>query len=417
MKKASKITLLLILVCMFLLIPSAVFSAANTCPSGITEYWHFDETTGSQFSDAINSNNAICTDPGCPFPDTGKINGALTFDGIDDALDVNADATFDWLSTDSFSIEFWVKTDTTTCSTSPEVIVGRSDGTNLLQWWVGCATGGNAAFYLSDKNRSSGGTYLSGSAINDAKWHHIVAIRDVDTGTLKLYIDGQLDASTSDNTQTDLDSSAALNIGWLNLDEGYYFNGTIDELALYNRVLSEREIKSHYYLAWGYCDLCSGQPVKIMPLGDSITYGLFGNGEPCDPATSTCDNNYFPREEGYITGYRLPLYNTLTGSGYNIDFVGSLQVGASVMADPDNEGHPGYKADDIDPNLSIKQNIFNWLTTNPADVVLLHIGTNEIFDGDENPQEVGAILDEIDKYSEDTTVLLARIIKGGGKFA
>ena len=410
MKKASKITLLLILVCMFLLIPSAVFSAANTCPSGITEYWHFDETTGSQFSDAINGNNATCTDPGCPFPDTGKINGALTFDGIDDALDVNADATFDWLSTDSFTIEFWVKADTTACASNAEVIVGRNDGVNQLQWWIGCETGGKAAAYISDKNRTNGGTYLQGSIITDAKWHHIVVVRDVDTNTVKLYIDGQLDVSATDNTQTDLDSSSSLNIGWLNSGGGHHFTGVIDELAIYNRALLESEIKSHYYLAWEYCEICSGRQVRIMPLGDSITYGLFGNDEPCDPNVATCDNNSYPREETYITGYRLPLYNTLTNSGYNIDFVGSLQVGSAVMPDSDCEGHPGLKADFTDPNKSLAQNVANWLTSNPADVVLLHIGTNDISGDDEDPQEVATILDNIDSVSEDTTVILARII-------
>ena len=57
-------------------------------------------------------------------------------------------------------------------------------------------------------------------------------------------------------------------------------------------------------------------------------------------------------------------------------------------------------------------NIYGWLTANPADIVLLHIGTNAL---DTSPDDVENILDEIDRYESSTagnavTVLLARII-------
>ena len=40
---------------------------------------------------------------------------------------------------------------------------------------------------------------------------------------------------------------AELSIGWFNVDPFYYFEGAIDEVALYNRALSESEISQHYY--------------------------------------------------------------------------------------------------------------------------------------------------------------------------
>jgi lysophospholipase L1-like esterase len=126
--------------------------------------------------------------------------------------------------------------------------------------------------------------------------------------------------------------------------------------------------------------------VRIMPLGDSITAGV-GSA------------NY--------NGYRKPLYVNLINDGYNIDFVGSQTNGD--FADRDHEGHEGWHAEGgIDGG--ILPNVYNWLTANPADIVLLHIGTNDITTGGQDPNEVIGILDEIDRFSENTKVILALII-------
>jgi len=126
--------------------------------------------------------------------------------------------------------------------------------------------------------------------------------------------------------------------------------------------------------------------VRIMPLGNSITYGYLGD-----------------------EGYRKDLYLDLVNSGYNVDFVGSLSDG--VGFDNNHEGHMGWRADQI------RDDVYGWLVANPADVILLHIGTNDITDG-QAPSGVVAeaqgILDNIDQwqsdYGETVTVILARII-------
>jgi lysophospholipase L1-like esterase len=128
-----------------------------------------------------------------------------------------------------------------------------------------------------------------------------------------------------------------------------------------------------------------GDPVKIMPLGDSITVGY--------PGTD---------------GYRKDLYWDLNYSGFNVDFVGSQQSGTGF--DNDSEGHIGYYADQI------RDDVKGWLDENPADIVLLHIGTNDI----QSVQSVNGIvaevsdtLNNIDQWESvhrPVTVILARII-------
>jgi lysophospholipase L1-like esterase len=126
--------------------------------------------------------------------------------------------------------------------------------------------------------------------------------------------------------------------------------------------------------------------VRIMPLGDSITVGI-GSA------------NY--------NGYRKPLYLKLINDGYDIDFVGTQSDGD--FADCDHEGHQGWEAEG-GTGGGILPNVYNWLTANPADIVLLHIGTNDITVGGQDPNEISAILDEIDRFSEDTKVIVALII-------
>jgi lysophospholipase L1-like esterase len=132
-----------------------------------------------------------------------------------------------------------------------------------------------------------------------------------------------------------------------------------------------------------FCD----DPVRVMPLGDSITRG------------SGSTN---------INGYRRPLYLSLQGDGYWIDFVGSLEVGSSDF-DRHHEGHSGWSADG-GTRGSIADSVYSFLTENPADTVLLHIGTNDVQEGHQDPEDVARILDEIRRKSADIQVILALII-------
>ncbi len=127
-------------------------------------------------------------------------------------------------------------------------------------------------------------------------------------------------------------------------------------------------------------------PVKIMPLGDSITVGYPG-----------------------LEGYRRSLSQNLISSGFSVDFVGSQKSG--IGFDNDNEGHLGNYTNEI------RDNVIGWLNSNPADIVLLHIGTNDIQEG----QDPAAVVAEVEatlhniaqwevNHSQPVTVILARII-------
>ncbi len=129
------------------------------------------------------------------------------------------------------------------------------------------------------------------------------------------------------------------------------------------------------------------QQVKIMPLGDSITFG-------------SPDRSY--------GGYRHLLGSLLTNDGYLFDFVGSRESGNGVIPHPENEGHPGWTI------LQIKNGIDSdgWLETYQPDIILLHIGTNDIRRGDaaSAPGNLSALLEDILARLPQTHVIVAQII-------
>ena len=146
--------------------------------------------------------------------------------------------------------------------------------------------------------------------------------------------------------------------------------------------------------------------LSIMPLGDSITKG-----------TGTCSP---PDEYLNCIGYREDLWNLLVGDGHSVNFVGSQGTPYQYLYshDNDHEGHGGWNTNDI------KNNIYgsglNWLENYPADIILLHIGSND-FSGSPpfNPINVATrvmqILDKIDDYEssegKEVWVILAKITK------
>lgn len=126
-------------------------------------------------------------------------------------------------------------------------------------------------------------------------------------------------------------------------------------------------------------------PIKIMPLGASVTYG-----------TNSTDGN----------GYREALRKLLvTNAGLTLDYVGSVKSGNSV--DPDNEGHPGLRIDQIAAGVD------GWLATYAPDVVLLNVGTNDTIQDYQlptAPDRLHALIDRILTDDPAATVMFSTLV-------
>ena len=133
-------------------------------------------------------------------------------------------------------------------------------------------------------------------------------------------------------------------------------------------------------------------PVRIMPLGDSITYGYSSLASP--------------------GGYRAPLYQLLTNAGFNVDYIGTLTNNpAPSLPDWDQEGHPGWRIDEIDSN------ILGWFgQLDDPDVILLLIGTNDYGQGYDTANATNRLEALIAKMATNrpfAKIIVANLLKRG----
>lgn len=127
------------------------------------------------------------------------------------------------------------------------------------------------------------------------------------------------------------------------------------------------------------------RPVLVMPLGDSITHGYETPG-----------------------GYRIRLWQRLAvESGFQFRFVGSQRNGPRALGSKAHEGHPGWTIPQIEANVD------RWLDTYKPDWILLHIGTNDLWDEldvDVVLQRLDRLLDRIFERRPNALVVVAQIV-------
>ncbi len=215
---------------------------------GLVGFWDFEEGTGATVNDRSgNSNNGTLTYMATGTPWTtgivpfsgGRPGGtALDFDGVDDYVQVADDDSLD-PGTSDITISAWVKTS----AANAQTIVDKYD--NLGGWLFRVDSAGNLRFLAYD-----GGTtineYTLSFSLDDGNWHHVAVSVDRSAEIANFYVDGVVEQEPFTNIGSLVDT-ATLYIGYRKkTGEEAYFDGSIDEVRIYNRALSSEEIRYHY---------------------------------------------------------------------------------------------------------------------------------------------------------------------------
>jgi len=273
----------------------------QACPGRMSSYWKLDETDGAPFNDARGNLKLTCTlQFNCPIgPVKGRVNYGRSFSSASKTkLSAPASASLNWGPNDNFSIELWMKGKAgQSCMSNGnnEVLIGRNDSISGLQWWLGCEnSGGRAIFFLrATTTIGSDQVILASPAsirINDGGWYHLAAVRDGTNKINRLYVDGvEVDAEAGAVYSTGFSSLfAALTVGGLNSGSGNHFNGIIDEVALYDKVLSPAEVAGHYNNGIPRAGYCGGPfaptiistPVQTGQISRAYRYQVEAVGSP-----------------------------------------------------------------------------------------------------------------------------------------
>jgi len=208
-------------------------TAGVAVPQGLVGYWKFDEGSGQIASDS-SGNGLNGTLNGSPEWVAGQLGGALDFDGSGDYVEIPHDPRLS--ITDEITIAAW--TNMRADASGEMAIVSKGGwGANDLPYEL-TETAGDVIFWQFYDNE--GRDTCAPDSPPVAEWHHIAGTYD--GKVFKCYIDGELGDEWAYAGRMP-ENTASVTIGRRSRG-GTYFNGMIDDVAIYDRALTEGEIQS-----------------------------------------------------------------------------------------------------------------------------------------------------------------------------
>src|SRR3989344_5403701 len=214
--------------------------------SGLVSYWKMDETSGTTVADSITTNNNPGTATNGPLANqAGKIGTAWRFDNIDDFVNVGSPASTDNLP--QITVSAWIYPTGEGEGLGGSIIRKTASTTGSNGWRLNID--GNALTNALVFNVDDGGTDIDRATTNNAialnQWNHVVATWDgTSLGSgIHIYVNGTeatYQRTLNGGTKT-TDAASNLVIGGRD-DGGVTFDGTIDEVGLWNKVLTPSEV-------------------------------------------------------------------------------------------------------------------------------------------------------------------------------
>ena len=223
-----------------LVLSTPKWSATTSCMArrdpDLVLHYTFDKGSGSKVIDHSGNRNDG-TIYGANW--TSGISGyALSFDGSDDYVDVAN------IEPNEKTVTLWYNPLNITPATS-EYLAGDSfaGGTqNTKGWQIYINSASDLVFSVG--NGTNYNKYILSSIQSTNRWYFVSAVHDYGNNNLSLYIDGNLVGSTGIVGYAT--TGYHVNLGRYTYGSSRYFNGTIDEVRIYDRALSSQEIQAIY---------------------------------------------------------------------------------------------------------------------------------------------------------------------------
>lgn len=324
-------------------LPSTHAASCVSPPAGLVSTW-----TGDGTANDITGNNHGVSLNGAAFA-PGKVGLAFQFDGVNDYVQVPDNPSWAF-GVNDFTIELWANF---AASGGSRALVASDAGSGGNNKWIFWLESGLLRFRIDGTPGSVNiGTGLFSPTTN--RWYHLAVTRS--TTNYTFYIDGTA-VSTNGDSRPVPDASAPLTIG--QAEGQFYFNGLIDEVALYNRALDSDQIAAINAVgSAGKCkpplpaasvpyfadfESVAGQEWSL-PLFDASTpwpftrfCGRFGN----DWQTLTLSN--LVAGESYTLGfdfYAVDSWEGASGSGAGPDFFGVSLDGRQIFRETFSNSSP-----------------------------------------------------------------------------
>jgi hypothetical protein len=216
-----------------------VLGANGLAKADLVAYWPFDEGSGTTACDPVGHNDGTVI--GALWT-TGIMGSALDFDGTDDIVVVGNHPS---LHVTDLTMGMWIYPDLPSYKWA-KTLLGYGGYMDKHEYFmsIGSPTGDRKIGAVIGHGTS--GWRWSSAEVNQGEWSHVAATFDSSSTCLRIYINGQLVSTYSvpgpiPTTTNDL---------WIgnraDMPNAYVFDGCIDEVAIYNRVLTGDEILDSY---------------------------------------------------------------------------------------------------------------------------------------------------------------------------
>src|SRR5579883_1727170 len=210
----------------------------SSTPAGLVSAYSFSEGAGSTVSDS-SGNGDTGTINGATWTSAGKYGSALSFNGTSSYVDLGNAASLQL--TGSMTASAWVYA--TANPPDDGQIIAKSDYTNGWQLKTTPDTGVRTfGFAISD-----GTTHVqrySKTVLSLNTWYYVTGVYNAAAQTLDIYVNGVLDDGVLSGTVPAAQANAAQNALIGMRSGGFYFNGTIDEVRVYNTALTQAAIQT-----------------------------------------------------------------------------------------------------------------------------------------------------------------------------
>jgi len=205
---------------------------------GVSGYWHFDEKEGAFVYDASGNNNTgtLVNSPVWQPEANCKAGGCLSFNGTNKYINIPNSSSLQVFN--DMTLELWVYA--TNCAAGRQGILYKSYNNEFeLILEPDC----KVSFYQGN------GVWEeiqepSGFNVSQNTWTHLAVVRTIGNKTLYFYKNGAL-VGSDEYVNSPTASMQPVIIGKRD-GTTYYFNGSIDEVRIYNRALTSVEIQTIY---------------------------------------------------------------------------------------------------------------------------------------------------------------------------
>ena len=342
-------------------------------------YWMMDDNAADVLvSDSSgNENHGTAQENTSALHDDGMIDGALTFNGISDYINLGSSATLTDLPVGDFTVSVWLY-----------------DESQLGKGMIaGVFPDGNTGWILRKQRREFGGyiDFWAGHSTTNAyfvtpqgslspdSWHYVAAVWYAYTKTCKIYIDGvesSYDAGTPGEGTYNSDATYDKEIGRMAYMDGLqFFAGRMDDLKIFSCALPAAEIAGLYETAiqtaldvdlqmnslWMYQNLPDSTASSLTatvsivydPLNNSSYTHQWGFILPDDVTTVPTSIDGGTGAEAFCTfaahgcdepaglsgsGQPFTVKVTVTGNDYGNTCIAEAQFGIALLGDVNNDG-------------------------------------------------------------------------------